>query len=286
MFQIGDIEIHLIRDSYILTDGGGMFGLVPRKLWSRYVQPDENNLIVSNTLCLLVKADGKNIVIDTGFGSSPNDNALRYMELFHPDGTLLDGLKRLNLSPEDIDIVINTHLHMDHCNGNTYTDENGDIKATFPNAKHVVQLREYEDAMHPNERTRATYLPVNYEPLYKSGQLELLDGDTEIVSGVRGVVTPGHTPGHMSIVFESSGEHAMFVCDMASMAIHFERLAWMTAYDVEPLVTLESKRKWQQWAIEHDALLFIVHDPNMPVARLRPNEQGIPKMQAIEYEYS
>ena len=114
--------------------------------------------------------------------------------------------------------------------------------------------------MHPNERTRATYLRFNYQPLQEKGQMRLLDGDVELAPGVYGVVTRGHTPAHMSVRFESNGQHGMFVCDMASYAIHFERLGWMTGYDVEPLETLETKRRWQKWALETQAILFFPHD--------------------------
>lgn len=284
--KIGDIEIYLIQDALTHIDAGGMFGLVPKKLWSRYKKPDENNCIPSNGLCLLVKSAGQTAVVDTGLSIDKlDDKMIKRWGLQRPRGHILDALGRAGLSAEDIDVVIDTHLHSDHCAGNTRYDADGQLVPTFPNAKYVVQRREYDDAMQPNERTAATYIKENYEPLYKAGQMELLDGDTEILHGVWGVVTPGHTPGHMSIIFDSNGEHAMFLCDLASMAVHFERLAWMTAYDVEPLVTLETKRIWQQWALEHDALLFVVHDAAMPVARLRQDDEGRLHMDAVEYEY-
>lgn len=287
MFKVGDIEIYLIQDSVTHADPGGMFGLIPRFLWSRYIKPNEHQLIPNNTLCLLVKTAGKHILVDVGFGENKlSEKLLKHWGLTRPRGSLLDALGRLGLAAGDIDIVINTHLHADHTWGNTAIAEDGTVLPVFPNAVYFTQRREYQDATHPNERTRATYLAENFVPLVQSGQMKLLDGDTEFVRGVRGVVTPGHTPGHMSVVFESGGQAALFVCDMASMAPHFERLAWMTAYDVEPLVTLETKRKWQQWALEHDALLFLVHDTQMPVARLKLAADGKPQLQAVEYIYS
>jgi glyoxylase-like metal-dependent hydrolase (beta-lactamase superfamily II) len=182
--------------------------------------------------------------------------------------------------------VIDTHLHGDHCAGNTVfnADAEDGIAATFPNAEYVVQRREYEDAMHPNERTRATYYSVNYEPLVRREQMRLLDGDTEILPGIFGVITPGHTPGHQSIRFESQGQHGLFVSDLASYAVHFERLAWMTAYDVEPLITLESKRRWQQWAVDTGALLMFQHDPKIQTARLvqQGNQRVIEPVSMVE----
>jgi len=140
--------------------------------------------------------------------------------------------------------------------------------------------------MHPNERTAATYHASNQQPLYERGHLRLLDGDTELAPGVWGHVTRGHTPGHMSIRIESAGEHALYVCDMASYAVHFERLGWMTAYDVEPLYTLESKRKWQAWALETNALLFFPHDSQRPAGRLTQDAKGKVALNGVEIIYS
>lgn len=199
-------------------------------------------------------------------------------------GGLRRGLASLGIQPQDIDLVINTHLHSDHCSGNTtWRDESESaVTATFPNAEYLTQRREYEDAINPNERTRATYLLDNYVPLVESGQMRLLDGDAQITPSLRGVVTPGHTPAHMSIIFESQGETAFFLCDLATYMVHFERIAWMTAYDVEPLVTLETKRKWRAWAIERDATLISVHDPLRPVGKLRAEQGGHATLEPIK----
>ncbi len=265
MLQVGDFRIHMINESVIKVDPGGAFGLVPRVLWSQLMPPDENHLVSMIHNCLLVQAGDRNILVDTGHGEKLTDKQKSFMQMQRPYGTLTESLARLNLTPADIHLVIDTHLHGDHAGSNTRYDEAGKIVPTFPNAEYVVQRREYEDAMQPNERTRATYFPVNYQPLVESGQMRLLDGDTEIAAGITGHVTRGHTPAHMSIRFESKGEHALFVCDMASYAIHFERLGWMTGYDVEPLETLETKRRWQKWALETGALLIFCHDPQRAV---------------------
>jgi glyoxylase-like metal-dependent hydrolase (beta-lactamase superfamily II) len=287
MLQIGDIRIHIIKDSEYLSDYGGVFGLVPRAVWERAnaVELRENDLVWTVTHNLLVQAVGKTIVIDTGYGANLHEKMIANWHLTRPDGTLMDGLARLNIRPEDVDLVIDTHLHGDHCGGNIIVDEDGKIRPAFPNAEYVAQRREYEDAMQPNERTRATYVPDNYRSLVESGQMRLLDGDTDFAPGIRGVVAPGHTPGHMAVRFESNGQHAAYVCDLATFSIHFERLGWMTAYDIEPIVTLETKREWQQWALETDALLIFPHDPLRPVARLTEAENGRPRLvkHAIEY---
>ncbi len=265
MLQIGDIRIYMINESHIMVDPGGAFGLVPRVLWAPLLAPDANHLVPMIHNNLVVQTGGKNILVDAGHGTKMTDKQKGFIQLTNPRGTMTECLARIGLTPADIHIVINTHLHADHSGGNTSYDESGKPVATFPNATYYVQRREYEDAMRPNERTRATYMPMNYQPLYESGQMQLLDGDTEIVSGITGHVTPGHTPGHMSIRFENKGQQGLFVCDMASYAIHFERLGWMTGYDVEPLITLETKRHWQKWALDTNATLIFAHDSQRPV---------------------
>lgn len=285
MLQIGDIKIHLINDGNTLVDPGGAFGLVPRVLWSRYLKPDENHLVPMTTTCLLVQTAAHNIIIDTGFGNKLDDKQRKNWSLSQSNGDLIDTLDRLGIAAGDIDLVIDTHLHSDHCTGNTRLNEHGQLVAAFPNAEYLVQRREFEDATHPNERTAGTYFSVNWELLVENGQMRLLDGNTEIVPGITGVVAPGHTPGHMAVRFESQGQHAAYVCDMASYSIHFERLAWMTAYDVEPLVTLETKREWQQWALETDAILIFPHDPLRPCARLTENDDGRRSLIAIDEDY-
>ncbi len=272
MFQIGDIQIAVVSDGVVHVDAGGPFGLTPRALYHTILEPDANNLVPMTLNCLLVHAAGKTVVVDTGLGDKLTDKMKRNWGLIRPEGGLLDALARHGVRPQDVDLVIDTHLHSDHCSGNTAFKSDGNtVMPVFPNAEYVTQRREYDDAMHPNERTRATYLPINYQSLVESGQMRLLDGsaeDTEILPGVHGVITPGHTPGHMSIRFESQGQQLLYLADLASYAVHFERLGWMTAYDVEPLVTLETKRRWQQWALDTNALLIFEHDPYVCAGRL------------------
>jgi glyoxylase-like metal-dependent hydrolase (beta-lactamase superfamily II) len=282
MIQLGEMRLFMVNDCSIKVDPGGAFGLVPRVLWSPLLPPDENHLVPMIHNCLLVQTGGKNILIDVGHGEKLTPKQIANQYLQRPNGTVVDGLARLGLSAGDIHMVINTHLHADHAGGNTRYAADGALVPVFPNAEHVVQRREYEEAMRPNERTRATYFPMNYQPLYESGQMRLLDGDVEIAPGIFGVVTPGHTPAHMSVRLQSEGLHAMFVCDLASYAIHFERLGWMTGYDVEPLVTLENKRIWQKWALETDALLIFTHDSQRPAGRYRMGADGKASVQPVD----
>ena len=284
MFRIGDIEIYLFNDATTWVDPGGMFGLVPRALWSRYYEADARHLVCTANHNLLVRAGGRLIIVDTGYGNCLSESQHRRSGITRFDGTQR-GLRSLGIAPAEIDIVVDTHLHGDHCTGNFRLSADGSREPAFPNAEYLAQRREYEDAIRPNERTRATYLPKNYLPLYQSGQLRLLDGDCEIAPGVGAHLTPGHTPAHMSIRIESGGQHAAFLCDLASLAVHFERLAWMTAFDVEPLLTLETKRVWQRWALETDAVLIFPHDALKPVGRLTQDERGRCAVQPVEFEY-
>lgn len=286
MIRIGNLELHLIVESRTMADGGGAFGLVPKAMWAKEMPPDDDNLVPMNQHLLLAKTADQIVLIDTGIGSKMPPKWREIWHLTYPNGSLDESLGRLGLTRADITLVIDTHLHNDHSGGNTVLAEDGSLQPAFPNAVYMVQRREFEDAMRPNERTRASYIPDNYAPLAASGQMRLLDGDGELAPGIFGVVTPGHTPGHMSVRLESRGEQALFTCDMATYSVLFERIGWMTAYDVEPLITLETKRKWQQWALETNALLIFPHDPLRPAARLRPAEGGRPKLEAVPVTFA
>ncbi len=169
MITVGEIEIHLINTGVVWVDGGGPWGLVPRALWSRYLQPDDQHRVPMVLTSLLVRTGGKTILVDTGLGDKLSDKERDIWGLEYPRGTLAEGLARLDITPGDIDLVINTHLHGDHCAGNTtYADDGQRVIAAFPNAEYVVQRGEYEDASQPNERTRATYIAANFEPLRAS----------------------------------------------------------------------------------------------------------------------
>jgi glyoxylase-like metal-dependent hydrolase (beta-lactamase superfamily II) len=273
MFNIGDIEIALINDGCTWVDPGGPFGTVPKVLWSEFYTLNPEGFAPMDHHCLLVRAGGKIIVVDTGHGTKLTQKQIeQHLRLERPEGSLVEGLAQRGVSPDDVDLVINTHLHGDHCGGNTrYEDDQ--VVPTFPNAEYWVQRLEYADAAFPNERTRVTYRAANFDTLYRSGQMRLLDGDIEVIPGMRCVVTPGHTRAHQSIVFEQGGQAALYAADMATYAVHFARLAWLTAYDVEPLVNLETKRNWQHWALERDAILIFEHEPLIPLGRLVPGEK-------------
>jgi glyoxylase-like metal-dependent hydrolase (beta-lactamase superfamily II) len=272
MYRIGEIEIERVVDARVWVDPGGEFGVVPRVLWERVIAPDARGLIPMDLACLLVRAAGKTILIDAGLGDKLPPKHYRHWGTEGP-GDLPGALAQHGVAPADVDIVVLTHLHADHAGWCTVR-QNGALRPTFPNAVYMVQRLEYADACFPNERTRAAYLPENFEPLDAAGQLRLLMGDTPVVEGVRCAVARGHTRAHQIVLFQSGGAYGMFAGDMASLAVNMERLAWVAAYDVEPLETIESKRAWQAWALARDALIFLDHDTERPAGRLRRLDDG------------
>jgi len=270
--QLGNLTLHFVNDGYIWLDGGGCFGLVPKVLWQKVVTPDEHNRLRMSTRCLYIESEGRRILVNTGPGRKLTDKQKRNWGLERPEGDLLDGLARLGVEPEDIDIVIATHLHSDHFGGATIWAGNGEAMPTFPRADFWVQRREWADARYPNERTRGTYLPENLLALEAGGRLRLLDGDTAVTSEVRTVVTPGHTRAHQCVVLESEGQAAIYLSDLAPLAVNLERLVWIPAFDVDPLATLETKRRIRDWAFSAGLFLIFEHDSNLPLGRLRREE--------------
>lgn len=250
------------------VDGGSTFGMVPRTIWAELFPPDAQNRISFALNSLLIRSEGKTILVDTGYGTKLDEKARRRVGLDRPEGDLVEALARLRVSVEEIDIVLNTHLHGDHCGGNTIR-QGERLIPTFPRAQYLIQRLEWADAIAPNERTRATYFPENYRPLEEKGQLHLINGATRITGEVRTAITRGHTRAHQVVILGSGGGTALFVADMASLHYHLERLAWVPAYDLEPMESIETKRYWQQWALEKDALIIFQHDTEIPAGKLR-----------------
>jgi glyoxylase-like metal-dependent hydrolase (beta-lactamase superfamily II) len=270
--QLGRWRIHAIQAGGQRLDGGAMFGVVPKTLWERRIAPDERNRIQLGMRCLLIEHEIGLVLIDTGAGNKEND---KFYDIYgienrgSPGPTRLeDGLRQLGVDVSDIALVINSHLHFDHAGGNTTRDEKGLIRPTFPSARYVVQKGEYEYATHTNERTAGSYFPHNFVPLEESGLFDFVEGEREIIPGIRAIPTPGHTPHHHGLLMESQGERAFYIADLVPTTAHLP-LPWIMGYDVEPLVTLETKRQILKRAVDEDWLVVFEHDAATPWSKIQ-----------------
>ena len=259
-----------------------MFGVVPKVLWSRVIDSDDRNRIRLGLNCLLIRTQDANILIDTGCGFKYTEKQFDIYGIEH-ETNVVEELERISLEPSAIDYVINTHLHFDHCGGNTISKK-GEVIPTFPNARYLVQRREYQDACNPNERTRATYLAENWRPLEERGQLELLDGIVVVAPGITCIPTPGHTPGHQSIKIESEGKVLFFIADLCPTQKHVP-IAWIMGYDLFPMTTLETRKQIYAQAVHEDWLILFEHDSQEPLGRLTQDEKGY-RAEAVEWPQS
>jgi glyoxylase-like metal-dependent hydrolase (beta-lactamase superfamily II) len=269
--KIGALTVHAIQAGGQRLDGGAMFGVVPKPLWEKRIPADERNRIQLGMRCLLVEHPSGLILIDTGAGNKENE---KFKDIYGLENegaegrTMLeDGLKEVGVAPTDIALVINTHLHFDHAGGNTFIDESGKVQLTFPNATYIVRRGEHDYAMNPNERTAASYFERNFQPVEAAEKLELVAREKTIVKGIRVVPTPGHTPFHQSVLIESGGERAFYLGDLVPTHAHLP-LPWIMGYDVEPLVTLETKRRILKQAVDENWLLIFEHDAAVPWGRV------------------
>jgi glyoxylase-like metal-dependent hydrolase (beta-lactamase superfamily II) len=266
--MVGRLTCHALEAGRQHLDGGAMFGIVPKALWARRAVPDDRNRIPLALRCLLIEHDDGLVLIDTGIGNKEND---KFIDIYGVENKgaqgrtkLEDAIAELGHRPEDIRWVINTHLHFDHAGGNETLDG-----LAFPRARYVVQKGELNFAQHTNERTAGSYFAHNFD----STPFQLIDGETEILPGIRGLPTPGHVPFHQSILIESGGEKACFVADLVPTAAHLP-LPWIMGYDLEPLVTLETRRRIYRRAEAEGWLLVFEHDPKVISGRLTREGKG------------
>ena len=271
--KLGSIEFHVLNDGTFRLDGGAMFGVIPKPMWERVVTPDERNRITLTMNSLLIRAAAQWIVVETGAGDKWDDKR-RDIYAFAGAPRLLAQLAARGLEPEQIDIVINTHLHFDHCGWNTRV-VNGVAVPTFPNARYFVHRGELEHARHATERDRVSYLSDNFEPMVKTGQWQLVEGEhCEVVPGVELIVLAGHTNDMMGVRISSGGQTAMFLSDLVPMTSHLPP-AWIMGFDSYPLTTLANKKKWLPLIVREDWLALFCHDGRTPAARLREQEGKI-----------
>lgn len=270
--KLGAFEIYPVSDGRFRLDGGAMFGVVPKVLWEKCCPADELNRIPLSLTALLIRANGKNILVDTGLGSK-EDEKFHRMFAVERTPTILESLKRLGVGADNIHVVINTHLHFDHAGGNTIREEDGSIRPAFPKARYLIQRGEFEDAARADERTRTSYRRDNFTPIAHINQWEFLHGDTELVPGVTAVVTAGHTRCHQSVKIESEGQVAFFLGDLIPTVSHLP-LPYIMGYDLSPIQTLETKRWVLDRAFEERWLLLFEHDPLVQAGYVRKDQDG------------
>jgi glyoxylase-like metal-dependent hydrolase (beta-lactamase superfamily II) len=263
--KLGALEFHIISAGHVLLDGGAMFGVIPRPMWEKKMPPDARNRITLSMNSLLIHAGGKRILVETGSGDKLN---AKLRDIYGIDGPFLEqGLRKHDLQAADIDIVVNTHLHFDHCGGNTRIEEDRVIPA-FPNARYVVHRGEFEHALNPTERDRASYIPENYLPIAAAERFTLLDDDVEIVPGVALIRLPGHTANMFGVKLTGGGKTAFLFGDLVPTTAHLP-LPWIMGYDLYPMTTLENKRRWIPEVVREGWLALFAHDDRVPAAYLR-----------------
>jgi len=273
--RLGDFELSIFPDGTYPLDGGAFFGVVPKVMWSRKVAADEKNYVTAGLNSLVVRTErpgtGKQIIlVETGMG---NKLSSRMAKFYGQPAQLLDNLASGGIAPEDIDIVINSHLHFDHCGWNTVRDKNGKYVATFPRAKYYAPEGEWQYARHPSERDTISYISENYDPLVESGQMTLLKGGEEIVPGISVKTFPGHTAHMQAVMVQSQGRTACYISDLIPTIAHID-LTWGMGFDLYPLQTIESKKHYYAQAVPEKWLTVFTHDANTPWAFVEKDELG------------
>jgi glyoxylase-like metal-dependent hydrolase (beta-lactamase superfamily II) len=267
---LGDFELTILTDGTYFLDAGSMFGVVPKSLWNKKVQPDERNLMTVGLNSVLIRTGEKNVLIETGIGNKLGD---KLKAIYEPQERLLKSFAEAGVALDEIDAVINSHLHFDHCGWNTVYDSSGKAVPTFPKAKYYAQRGELEHGRKQLERDRISYMSDNYDPLVESGQMQLLDGDAQILPGISVVVYPGHTRHMQAIMIESAGKKACYISDLIPTTNHLD-LTWVMSYDVFPLDTIESRKRFYAQAVPLQWLTIFTHDHERPWAYLDAPKPG------------
>ncbi|MBD3256898.1 MBL fold metallo-hydrolase [candidate division GN15 bacterium] len=269
--KFGDFEIRTFVEQRFKLDGGAMYGIVPKTLWQKHTPADDNNLIDMVTNIFVVSAHDRHILIETGLGDTLSDREKKVYGITE-ESRLESGLASLGLSPEDIDIVVLTHLHTDHAGGAVKLVD-GEYVPRFPKASYVVAQVEWSEAMYPDERTAAVYHKERLRALKDAGQLMLLAVNTKLLPGIKTTHTGGHTPGHFGIEMESGGQKVCYYSDIYPMLPHL-RTAWVPATDLNPVETMDIKRKLLPTIVDTDVVLAFDHDVHTPLARIKSEGKG------------
>ncbi len=275
--EFGSFELTVLSDGKYWLDGGAMFGVVPKVMWERKFAADELNRLRMGLNSLLIRSDELTILVETGIGNKLPDKSKK---VYGNEERLLLSLDDAGVAPEAVDIVINSHLHFDHCGWNTML-KNGKVVPTFPRAKYIIQQGEWEHGQRQLERDRVSYISDNYNPLIENGQAHLISGDHEIAPGISVRLFPGHTANMQAIIVESEGKKACYISDLIPTTAHLD-LTWVMAYDLFPLTTIENRKRFYSEAVPDRWLVVFTHDPVTPWAYIEQDERG--KMGAIDVQ--
>lgn len=277
--RVGDFELTVCTDGSYRLDGGAMFGVVPKTMWEKRAPADEQNRILLGLNTVIVRTGKHTVAIETGIG---NKQAPKMRAIFENQELLPSSLAAAGVRAEEVDFVVNTHLHFDHCGWNTTLHPDGSVTPTFPNARYFAHRGEVEHGHLQLERDRVSYISANYDPLVDSGQMTLIDGaEAEICPGVRVELFPGHTAQLMGVHIESGGEHACYISDLIPTSAHLDP-TWVMGYDLDPLETIVQRKRFYARAIPENWLVLFTHDHRMPMARIGLNEKQKPVVIATE----
>ena len=303
---LGDFEISIFSDGTYPLDGGAFFGVIPKVMWSRRVEADERNYVTAGLNSLVIRTGSQTVLVETGMGNKLSDRMIKF---YGQPAKLLENLAAGGVAPEDVDIVINTHLHFDHCGWNTVRDRTGKVVPTFPRAKYYAPEGEWQYARRPSKRDAISYLPENYDPLVESGQMTLLKGGEEIAPGISVQTFPGHTAHMLGVIVRGAGQHphpstssgqalsqnrgevghpkplsqtpaemerpvtACYISDLIPTTAHID-ITWGMGFDLYPLQTVESKKQYYERAIPERWLTVFTHDPKTPWAYVSRDDAG------------
>lgn len=273
---VGDFELTVVSDGCFYLDGGAMFGVVPKMMWEKRAPADEQNRILLGANTVIVRTGQHTVVIETGLGNKMDE---KMRSIFDAKQQLPQALAAAGVKLDAVDIVINTHLHFDHCGWNTTKLADGQIVPTFPNARHFAHRGEVEHGHRQLERDAVSYNSPNYDPLIENGQMTLLDTRpnevTEVVPGISVESYPGHTAQLLAVNIDSDGQRGCYISDLIPTSAHLDT-TWVMGYDLDPLTCIAQRKRFYERAIPEDWLVLFTHDHHTPYGHIMRSEKGKP----------